>query len=256
MVPACKGWIDKGPGILNRDKQKTGGKGRYGTPSKIIVVLLGAFCLLFAVCLLFREPIFEIIGRMLVQNERPVKSDVIVVLRGDRNYARVLEGAALFNRHYAGYIYVSGSITDQRSKRLEDCGVCIPSEKERLIKILIQLGVPQEKILAGDGKQGGGTRGEIGRIKAMMLRHGFKKVIIVTSWWHTRRTGKIRRTVFRDSGIGCFVVAAKTDISDPSNWWKYRYEFLAVLEEFAKLTALYLYPIIKPAFLDDNMEGG
>jgi hypothetical protein len=87
----------------------------------------------------------------------PVKSDVIVVLRGDLNYYRALEAASLFKERYAECIFVSTELIDENKKRLKQFGVEIPSEQERLESILIQLGIPKEKVLLGHREPGGGT---------------------------------------------------------------------------------------------------
>ena len=201
-----------------------------------------------------RDLVFSQIARYLVVEMEPEKSDAIAVLRGDTNYRRVLEAARLFKDGYSDCIFISTELIDKSSKILKEYGVELPSEQERLKSILIQLGIHEEKILVGHREPGGGTLGETKRIRAMMLEQGFKKAIIVTSWYHTRRTNTICKRVFEGAGISIFVKAARNDISNPTNWWKYRYEVLHVLEEFPKLVVLYLGALLNISFSDDPIS--
>jgi len=209
--------------------------------------------ILLVIVLVFwqRVMVFSQIARCLVVEMNPEKSDVIVVLRGDRNYNRTLEAARLFINGYADYIYISTELVDKSCRKLKEYGVELPSEQVRIRSILIQLGIPEEKILIGQREPGGGTQGEVQRIKAMMLESNFKKAIIVTNWWHTRRTHKFCQKVFDGTGIQVLVVAAKNDKSNPSNWFNYRYEALNVLEEFPKLLIYYFSPSSNLSFNDD-----
>jgi len=208
---------------------------------------------LFAIVWAFwqRDLVFSQIARYLVVEKELEKSDMIVALRGDRNYSRVLEAARLFKDGYSDCIFISTELIDESTKKLREYGVELSSEQERLKSVLIQLGIHEEKILVGYREPGGGTKGEVKRIGAMMLEQGFKKAIIVTSWYHTKRTNKICKRVFDGTDIRIFVVAARYDISNPTDWWKYRYEAIHVLEEFPKLVFLYLGSLLNISFSDD-----
>jgi uncharacterized SAM-binding protein YcdF (DUF218 family) len=88
----------------------------------------------------------------------------------------------------------------------------------------------------------------------MMLENKFNKGIVVTNWWHTRRTKKIYKKIFEDTNIRIYVVVAKSDKSNPSNWWKYRYESIRVTEEFPKLLISYVLPSSNLLFNDDPAD--
>jgi len=208
---------------------------------------------LFAIVWAFwqRDLIFSQIARYLIVEKELEKSDVIAALRGDRNYSRVLEAARLFKDGYSGCIFISTELVDKNSKKLKMYGVELPSEQERLKAILIQLGIPKEKVVMGHREPGGGTIGEVRRIRNMMLEQNFQRAIIVTSWYHTRRTNAICKRVFNGTDIRIFVKAARNDISKSTDWWKYRYEAINVLEEFPKLVFLYLDSLLNISFSDD-----
>lgn len=226
------------------------------TPVKktIYVCLLVVLFVASYACWYGREVILLNLGEFLFDAVGHEKSDVIVVLRGDRNYARVLEAARLFQNGDSDCIYISTALVDEGNRKLKERGVELPSEQQRLKSILIQLGTPQEQIMLGYRVPGGGTLGEVKRIKAVMLERKFDKAIIVTSWWHTRRTNKICEEIFDGTDMRVYAVAARNDVSNPSNWWKYRYEALNVLEEFPKLLICCLLPSSSLTFNDDPTD--
>ena len=212
---------------------------------------------IFVVSLSFwcgRKAIFLYCGKYLLESVTPERSDVIVVLRGDTNFSRILTAAQLLQTGYSESVYISTALIDKSINQLKVHGVELPSEQERLKSILIQLGIHEEKIVVGHREPGGGTLGEIKRIRAMMIEQGFKKAIIVTSWYHTRRTNTICKRAFEGTDIRIFVVAARNDISNPINWWKYRYEAIHVMGEFPKLAFLYLGDILNISFSDDPIS--
>jgi len=212
----------------------------------LFILILGSI-----VCWNGRACLFKNIGEFLLFEEKPKRSDVTVVLRGDRNYRRVMEAARFFHNGYSNYIYISTALIDKSVRELNKHGVELPSEQERLKSILIQRAVPEDKIIMGYRDPGGGTLGEANRIKAMMLERSFDKAIIVTNWWHTKRMKNICEKVFDRNDIRVSVVAAKNDITDLSNWWKYRYEAIHLLEEFPKLLIFFFLRSSNLAFSDD-----
>ena len=215
--------------------------------------LLVVFAILFFVSLvaLNKEVLFEGFGRLLLCKSLPKKSDVIVILRGDTTFSRTLAAARFFHEGYAERIFISTSLTDPNCEKLQQLGVSVQCDQERLKDILLQLGVANGKILLGDGKPGGGTQGEAYRIKRMMLQKGIYRALIVTSWWHTKRTQGIFNHTLSGTNMEAVVIAAKNDVSKPSNWWKYRYEAIHILEEFPKLLIFFFLRSSNIAFSDD-----
>ena len=117
----------------------------------------------------------------------------------------------------------------------------------------IQASVPPTNIVLGNEEPGGGTLGEAIRVKKIVKALNINKIILVTSWYHTRRVRLIYSSVFSNTDVQPIIIAAKKEYSKslPSNWWKYRYQAMAVLVEFGKLLLAYLGVDSKLGFSDD-----
>jgi len=116
---------------------------------------------------------------------------------------------------------------------------------------LTQLGVPETDIIVDHQKPGGGTYGEALRVKNLARkRPGTKRILVVTSWYHTRRAKIIYEEVFQDCDLDVMVIpAVRYAESTCSDWWKYRYETASVLQELVKILTHYLRGLFK--FSDD-----
>ena len=66
------------------------------------------------------------------------------------------------------------------------------------------------------------TAGEATMTRIEAQRHGWKRVIIVTSLAHTRRTALAMRRVLGPAGIDFQVRATRYDHFQPSGWWRSR----------------------------------
>ena len=199
-----------------------------------------------------REFILRRTGQFLVSADTGLeKSDVIVILRDDKKYTRVLDAWEIFKKGYANRVFISTALTDGYITEMKKTGVILPSAQENIYSILVQLGVPENRILLDVQPPGGGTKGELCRIRNMMKARRYKSCIIVTDWYHTRRTRLLCDKIFSDSGIKFQISTGPHGLSSPDNWWKYRYEAVDALEEFPKLALFYLSDILRLKFKDD-----
>lgn len=223
------------------------------TKKKALLFL--TLALIFFIILLHqsRATVLSKLGLLLLEADTPVKSDVIVALRGDWHYSRILKADYLFKQRIGNYIYIATALNDRNSSKLEKIGVKINSERERLQDILQQLNIPTHQIIIDKQQPGGGTVGEVKRIKTMMLQHKFNSALIVTSWWHTKRTKKICQRTFGDTDMIIRVVSAEESDAALNQWWQHRYEALRILEEFPKLILYYFFSS-NLSFADDPID--
>lgn len=201
--------------------------------------------------LIFRITVYKTIGSMLKVEDVLKKGDIIIVLRGYRYPSRALYAAQLYKQGYGSRFYISRALVDYQSESLRPHDIFVPTDQERIQSILLQAGIPADRILMGTDSPGGGTIGEARRVIRMMMRSGFRHATIVTCWWHTRRTAKIYRTVSRDTDLTFSVVSDPADNNQAYQWWRYRYIAVHVLEEFVKLIIYHLSPHRDIQFRDD-----
>jgi uncharacterized SAM-binding protein YcdF (DUF218 family) len=171
--------------------------------------------LMFFLCLVFllylaRHPLLRMAGSFWIVDEGPVASDAIVVL-GDDNYNgdRAARAAELLKAGWAPRIVASGrglrsyaSIAELEEHDLTDQGVPISA--------IVRFAHRAED-----------TRDEAAAISKLFSSHGWKRIILVTSNFHTRRARYIFERSF-PPGTVLRVVAARDHDFDPDNWWTSR----------------------------------
>jgi uncharacterized SAM-binding protein YcdF (DUF218 family) len=171
--------------------------------------LLCFLCFVLAIYLI-RHPLLRLAGGFWIVDDGPAYSDAIVIL-GDDNYAgdRAARAAELFKAGWAPRVVASGrflrpyaSITDLEERDLKNDGV------------------PQQAIVRFQ-HHAENTREEAEALRQLILQQGWKRILLVTSNYHTRRARYIcARTL--PSGTVLRVVGANDSEYDPNRWWKTR----------------------------------
>jgi len=124
-------------------------------------------CVLFTLLLLLGVAAFLFPQRMLCVDAGPARADVVVVLGGGSR-DRPARAAELFKEHSAPRILVSGR---------GDCKI--------YRRVLLEAGVPSRAIQMEDQSR---TSKENAMFAVQLLRRqGARQVILVTSWYHSRR---------------------------------------------------------------------
>ncbi len=179
----------------------------------IIVVLIG---LLYLV----RAPLLRLAGSYWVKSDVPANVDAIVILSDDNFTAdRAARAADLYHDGWAPHVVGSGrrlrpymSIADLMQHDLESRGV------------------PKQAVIpfAHDATD---TLEELRGIRQFVDQHGWKRIMIVTSNYHTRRTRYLCEHVF-PADVHVLVVAAPDHDYDPDSWWKTRKGLKIYFHEF------------------------
>ena len=173
------------------------------------------------------------LGESLVLDEKPVPSDAIVVLNsGVEYYPRLIEAAELFKKGFARKIVINGNRKTDVLRGLEDKGFknCCPWY-ENSLRILSLFGIPSDKVVCISAEDAYDTMSEAEAVGRELSRQGFKRIIITTSKYHTRRAHFIWTKMFGDKLSICSV-SAKTDPYDPKGWWKEGRQIRWVLAEY------------------------
>ena len=165
---------------------------------------------LLAVVYLARNPLMRFAGESWVVDEPVAPSDALIVL-GDDNYSadRAFHAADLYREGVAPVVVASGRMLRQN--------VSIADVMEHDLE---SFGVPAKSIVKLSHRAGN-TREEAAEAARLIQARGWKRIIVVTSNYHTRRTRFIYGRVL-PSSITIRVSGARDSEFDPSRWWETR----------------------------------
>lgn len=172
-------------------------------------------------------------GRFLATEDPLERADAIVVLGGARA-ERWLEAVDLHRAGWATTIVLSPGRLDGADAELQRRGVNFPTSVELTRTAMLQLGVPADAIVAMPGSIDN-TAQEAAEARRIATAAGWRRVIVVTSRYHVRRSRFAFRREFRDSPIVTFVRASRYDTAAPSRWWRHRADVRWVASELEKL---------------------
>jgi uncharacterized SAM-binding protein YcdF (DUF218 family) len=165
---------------------------------------------LLAVVYVSRNPLMRFAGEFWVVDEPAAPSDALIVL-GDDNYAadRAFHAAELYREKVAPVVVVSGRMLRQNV-----------SVADLMEHDLEQFGVPAASIVKLP-QRADNTREEAVEVAKLVESHHWKRVLVVTSNYHARRTRFIYGRVL-PSGVTFRVSGARDSEFDPARWWETR----------------------------------
>ena len=176
------------------------------------------FRLMFLLCLavfcffiyIVRHPLLRFAGGFWVVNEQPQASDAIVMLSDDNYEAdRAAQAAVLYKAGWAPRVVASGRLLRPYA------GIAELEEHD-----LEARGVPESAIVKLP-HAARNTREECQDIGRFVVAHGWMRILLVTSNYHTRRARYICSRVF-PSGTTLIVSSARDTDYDPDSWWRTR----------------------------------
>lgn len=156
------------------------------------------------------EPLLRLAGSFWVVDEPPQKSDVIVMLSDDNLGAdRATRAAELFKSGFAPVVMASG-------RYLRPYASIAELEQHDLTS----RGVPASAVVPLT-HYAENTREEAAAISKELGSRRWRRVIVVTSNYHTRRARYICERLF-PAGTILHMVAARDSDYDPDSWWMSR----------------------------------
>ncbi len=199
---------------------------RGGIVFRLLSLLLLA--LLFAAVYLLRHPLLRFAGNWWEVQDRPQRSDAVLVLGGDNfNGDRAAKAAELYRANWAPLVVASGRMLRPYAGMAELIG-----------RDLENRGVPPDAILRFPHRANN-TLEEAQALRQLALDHKWHRVIVVTSNYHTRRARYIFTAIFPPQ-ITVAVASAKDSDYDPDSWWESRQSRkLFLLESGGYLAALW-----------------
>jgi len=166
------------------------------------------------------------IGHWFVQTNELHKAEAIVVLAGG-GPERLCHGIELYKRGLAPAIYYTGDKPIETRSDFMD--------SEQALNFALRYGMPKEKIkflpstsTFEDGKS----------IATLVKIQKIRSVILVTSWYHTRRAANVLRHCLAGADCVVYITSSGGLSFSPENWWKDEEGLVAVQNEIIK-TALY-----------------
>ncbi len=182
---------------------------------------------------LFGEKALCTLGEFIVHDEKVTPSDVVVVLNtGPEYFPRLIEAADIYRKGLTDQVVINGNRKSDVLRRLEEKGFerCCPWYEDSL-RILSMFGVPRKKVISLSVEDAYDTTTEAAAVGKELIRRGFRRIIITTSKYHTRRAHFIWTKMFGDK-LSLSTVAAKKDPFNPRGWWKEGRQIRWVMAEY------------------------
>lgn len=188
---------------------------------------LGVLLLLIICAAVFHEYLLTKAASVLIHEDKLEKADAVFVLGGNA-WERGKEAARLYRQGYASRIICTGEHIYNDLKIVK-----IHLSESGLTRLqVINSGVPPDSVISLP--KATSTREEAFVILDYARSKGYKKVILVSSSFHTRRVRYSFSKVFKSSGISIIIHGAGATYNE-SNWWKLEAGLIAVNNEYIKL---------------------
>ena len=175
------------------------------------------------------------LGTFLYAEDQLRRADAICVLAGTR-MERPLEAADLYLKGWAPRIILTEEVPDSGIAELEKRGMELPTNAQNAREVMIRLGVPPPAIeIVADIHDS--TAHEADTFRQVSVSRKWKRIIVVTSKFHTRRGGFAVRRALKGSGVEVVMRGSTYDRADPHHWWRTRADVRWAASESQKLLA-------------------
>jgi uncharacterized SAM-binding protein YcdF (DUF218 family) len=182
---------------------------------------------LLSILYLCRAPILCGIGFWLINEDKLEKAQAIVILGGN-SFERAPMVKKIFKKNTGATIYCTGNYVSPQFKSL---GLNI-TEAQNSERYLMKLGVPDSCIKVIN--YGTSTMEEAAILKRIATKNNYKKLIIVTSMFHTGRVHKYFNRIFSGSKTKLIVRGAYPLNYSINKWWHSEEGLLFVNNEYVK----------------------
>jgi uncharacterized SAM-binding protein YcdF (DUF218 family) len=194
------------------------------------IKIIAAAVIFLTLGTIFSETLLIEAHRILMHEDRLIKSEAIVVLAGSWTGNRIKAAAKLYHKGFGKKLVFSGY-------QIYPGAFILTLMKTYAVK----LGVPENNIITSIIKEEISTKGESISNLELLKKHQIKNFILVTSAYHSRRANLVYKKTISSLGFDIdFVTHPAPDPSVPANeWWKLRTGQKAVFLEYLKSIAYY-----------------
>lgn len=205
-------------------------------------IVLSLVFLLLCLCFVFRIKILRETGQFLISEDELQKAEAMFVLGGD-SYDRGNLAADLYRKGFSGKIVCLGENIPTVFRAL---GISYSESEVTEINIEMSFKNPENPITSDTGnsgvdssvvilKKGTSTMEEVESILAFCNAYNLKKVIIISSKFHTRRIRMVCEKILKNTGIEFIIAGAPSSIYSEEEWWKSEEGLIMLNNEYVKL---------------------
>jgi uncharacterized SAM-binding protein YcdF (DUF218 family) len=192
-----------------------------------------------AAAFLARGVLLPSIGSWLLRADPLVRADAIIVLAGGTPY-REIEAADLYRAGYAPRVVLTVERDSLGADVLRARGIAFETPLELKRRILRSLGVPDSAITFLDEVRATSTRNEGEIVGPWISAHDARRVIVVTSPYHTARASLVLRRALRDDRVEVIAHPVSFEPFSPDSWWRDRDQLKKGVVELQKLIFYYV----------------
>ena len=198
--------------------------------AKTVVVGVSILVLVFIVIYVSRAAWLPVIGSFLIVKDPPEAADIIYVLNGDPN-TRPFEAARLYQEGLAPKVAIAraeNSMTNVVNLTMNTTDLCI--------KVLHAGGITGGHLV--ELNMPGGVRStfdEAMLLKEYAVRTGIRRVIVVTSEFHSRRAKWIFQKVLKNERVKIIIRPVANPKYGKDNWWRKEDGLIGCQNEYIKL---------------------
>jgi uncharacterized SAM-binding protein YcdF (DUF218 family) len=178
----------------------------------------------------FRSQILTSIADYLIVSDKLQPADVIVLLNSEVD-TRPFRASELYKQGLAPVIVIARS----ESTPTVDLGL-VPNDTDISVAVMEKQGVPADKIIVLPFPGGvTSTFDEAAAIRQYVQAHQTRRIILVTSAFHTRRARWIFEKTLAGLPVALELVAVPYAGFDQTNWWKNETGLITLNNEYIKL---------------------
>ena len=184
--------------------------------------------------ILFHKSLLSCYANFFTVDTAKPGADAIIILSGG-SYNRIVHALDLFSKNYAPILL----LTDEKKMSPRFSNLLLTNE-EIALRIMKELKM-EAPITKVPSIKGGATStfDEAYDLKKFIQKKGFKRFIIVTDSFHTRRAIHAFEKIFLRTKIKIEISPAKNKIYNESNWWKSDQGISAYILESIKYPVYY-----------------
>jgi uncharacterized SAM-binding protein YcdF (DUF218 family) len=195
-----------------------------------LLVSLAVFVSLVLLAWVLRAWILTGVGRFLTVHDRLERADAIFVFGGDPDI-RPFAAAALYRRGWAPRVLVPGMETG----KLASIGM-VPTQTQLFTGVLRHEGVPDSAVMVLSMPGGTtSTTDDVAVLREWIRRTGARRVIAVTTDYHTRRARFALRRGLKGMDVRVMMHGVPARGYDATNWWRSESGLVTYVNEYLKL---------------------